>query len=51
MRKIEVEEDEDERGIDCVLKREYFLPISTWPEAEREEAFVGLRLLRKQQWT
>jgi len=39
--------NEDERGIDLVLKREYFLPISTWPKAEREEALANLRLLRK----
>ena len=44
-------EEEDERGVDWVLKKEYFLPISTWPKAKRGEALAGLRLLRKQQWT
>ena len=39
--------NEDERGVDWDLKREYFLPISTWPDAEREEALVGLKLLTK----
>ena len=47
MRKTEVKVDEDERGVDWVLKREYFLPISTWLETEREEALASLKLLRK----
>ena len=42
--------NEDERGVDWVSKRGYFLPVSTSPEAEREEALAGLRLLRKQRW-
>ena len=31
-------------------ERGYFLPVNTSPEAEREEALAGLRLLRKQRW-